>query len=134
MNKQIIIFNLIALLVSQMVSSEWSTNNLDLPDSHITRFLNSFKEEAEKCASSDSCVFQNILNTGLCWGYENKCPKHLRYSDAKCPNDHKGWVTSKSQQLNMFDEQADFGFIKQQIKTKTLLCEPKTAVSIFLNI
>ena len=123
---------LIILLTSVEVLSEWSPKFLDLPDSHITRYLNSFKEEAAKCRKSSSCAFHSILDTKLCWGYEADCPHHLGYSNAHCPGDHKGWVNSKSQQLQTFFNQADFGFVKQQIQTKTVICTPMSSVRLAL--
>nr|CAG4636842.1 EOG090X02IK [Ceriodaphnia reticulata]SVE72818.1 EOG090X02IK [Ceriodaphnia reticulata] len=79
------------------------------------------------CRKSSSCVFRNILDTNLCWGYETDCPNYLGYSNANCPGDHKGWVNSKPQQLQTFFNQADFGFVKQQIQTKTVMCEPSAS-------
>jgi hypothetical protein len=75
----------ITFLIPTQVVGEWSPNLLDLPDSHLTRFLNTFKDEAEKCRDSNSCIYRNILETGLCWGYETNCPQHLGYSSAHCP-------------------------------------------------
>lgn len=117
------------LLVSNYVMGDWSPKGLDLPDSHITRYLNLFKDEAEKCHRSNSCVYRNILGTGLCWGYEPDCPQHLGYSSANCPGDHKGWVSSKPQQLQTFINQADFGFVSQQRQSKKVICKPRANVS-----
>nr|CAG4640694.1 EOG090X02IK [Eulimnadia texana] len=66
----------------------------------------------------------DILGTKLCWGYEADCPKHLGYSDAHCPGDHKGWVKSKSQQYETFFNQADFGYVRNQIKSQFDVCRP----------
>jgi protein O-GlcNAc transferase len=119
----------ITLLIPTEVVGDWSPKILDLPESHVTRYLNTFKDEAENCRNSKSCVYQNILETGLCWGYEKNCPEHLGYSSAHCPGDHKGWVSSKPQQLQTFINQADFGFVKQQLQSKTVLCKPRLDVS-----
>ncbi len=127
------VFIFFVFVISTEVVCEWSPKSIDLPDSHITRYLNSFKDEAEKCRSSSSCVFRNILDANLCWGYEADCPHHLGYSNAHCPGDHKGWVNSKPQQLQTFINQADFGFVKQQIQTKTVICEPSASVSLVLR-
>ena len=108
--------------------SEWDRESYNLPDSHVTRFLNTFAEVGEKCRISDKCIFKSVLDTGLCWGYEADCMPQLGYSDAHCPGDHKGWVASKSQQLKTFFKQADFGYIKQHLDTKITLCHPKTLV------
>nr|CAG4634660.1 EOG090X02IK [Alona affinis] len=94
----------------------------------MSRYLNAFQDEASKCRTSESScsMFRGILDTGLCWGYEADCPEHLRYSDPRCPGDHKGWVSSKEQQLKTFFDQADFGYVAQQINSKAVLCQPET--------
>ncbi|XP_059352705.1 EGF domain-specific O-linked N-acetylglucosamine transferase-like [Daphnia carinata] len=115
---------LISVLILKEVVCEWSPETIDLPHSHLTRFLNVLTDEAQKCHNSNSCIYKNVLDTGLCWGYETNCPQHLGYSNAHCPGDHKGWVSSKHQQLQTFINQADFGFVKQQILSKTTMCEP----------
>nr|SVE74066.1 EOG090X02IK [Daphnia barbata] len=115
---------LVGVLFLNEIVCEWLPETLNLPSSHVTRYLNTFKDEAEKCYSSNSCMYRNVLDTGLCWGYETNCSHHLGYSSAHCPGDHKGWVSSKAQQLQTFFSQADFGFVKQQIQSKTVMCEP----------
>nr|CAG4641526.1 EOG090X02IK [Eurycercus lamellatus] len=110
------------LLISGVTCVSWVPEDIDLPDSHLTRYLNTFEDEANKCRSSDACIYKTVLNTSLCWGYEDDCPHHLGYSDAKCPGDHKGWVNSKQQQRKTFFDQADFGYIKQQINTREGIC------------
>lgn len=132
MEARIIFFlsQFISVFILTEVVCEWLPKTLDLPHSHATRFLNSFKDEAQKCHNSNSCIYKNILDTGLCWGYESNCPQHLGYSSAHCPGDHKGWVSSKSQQLQTFISQADFGFVKQQILSKTIMCKPTADVSL----
>ncbi|XP_046439700.1 EGF domain-specific O-linked N-acetylglucosamine transferase-like [Daphnia pulex] len=124
---------ILLLIPAAEVVGEWSSKILDLPDSHITRYLNTFKDEGEKCRNSESCIYQHILETGLCWGYEENCPDHLGYSNAHCPGDHKGWVSSKSQQLQTFINQADFGFVKQQLQSKTVMCKPRLDGESFLE-
>ena len=70
-----IIFSLI--YKTCLASAEWAPELIDLPDSHMTRYLNSFDDEADKCRASASCSYKNILDTKLCWGYEQYCPNHL---------------------------------------------------------
>lgn len=114
---------------TKCVLANWSTESLNLPDAQITRYLNSFPEEGAKCRSNRSCKYRSVLDSGLCWGYEVGCTKHLGYSNANCPGDHKGWVASKSQQLDTFFKQTDFGFIKQQIQSKKTICKAVKPVS-----
>jgi len=105
-------------------------DSINIPKSHITRHLNTFYDEAEKCQDDVECSFKNILNTKLCWGYEPDCPPHLGYSNAKCPGDHKGWVNTKSQQLQTFFDQADFGYVRKQRESKKMLCQPLDKVRL----
>lgn len=137
LRKVTFVISIILFFQNWVVSTHklWSLKDVDLPDSHMTRYLNSFRDEALNCEESDSCSrFHNILGTGLCWGYEENCLQHLAYSDPKCPDDHKGWVSSKAHQLKTFYEQADFGFVKQQIQTKAEICRPENPVKFFYFI
>lgn len=59
-----------------------------------------------------------------CWGYEPTCDEKDAYSTPVCPGDHKGWVKSKKDQINTFYAQADFGYIRDQIKELMVICEP----------
>ncbi|GLV39150.1 EGF-domain O-GlcNAc transferase [Carabus blaptoides fortunei] len=64
------------------------------------------------------------LNKNVCWGYEQQCTGKKQYSMPSCPGDHKGWVKSKYDQQSTFYTQADFGFVKQQLKEMMVMCEP----------
>lgn len=151
-----IIFSSICISCPSVCTAEWSPNVIDLPDSHLTRYLNSFDDEADKCRNSAACNYKNILDTKLCWGYEqdDSCPNHLGklysfyykvlqlfyvifnnnfliagYSNAHCPDHHRGWSDSKSQQQQTFFDQADFGFVKQQRESKATICKSSNPVS-----
>jgi len=96
----------------------------NIPNSHMTRHLNTFFDDGERCRDDVNCSFNDKVNNELCWGYEPDCPPHHGYSTARCPGDHKGWVSTKAQQLQTFFEQADFGYVRKQRESKKILCQP----------
>ncbi|XP_044267889.1 EGF domain-specific O-linked N-acetylglucosamine transferase [Tribolium madens] len=99
-------------------------SSINLPESHLPYYFTNFPKIAEKCDKDPQCPYKTSLNFPKCWGYEYNCPESNRYSVPRCPGDHKGWVKSKSDQINTFYTQADFGFVKQQLREMKLLCEP----------
>lgn len=76
MEKVIICIYLLAIACS-FVYAEWTPELLNLPDSHMTRYLNALEDQAGECRNSVDCVFKTILSSKLCWGYEHDCPNHL---------------------------------------------------------
>lgn len=99
-------------------------NDVNLPDEHLPYYLNAFPKVAEKCMNDDNCTLKSHLNQSKCWGYEHNCDWNKQFSIPACPGDHKGWVNTKFDQINTFYTQADFGYIKQQLREMKLLCEP----------
>lgn len=54
-----------------------------------------------------------VLNqNGSCWGYEDLECTNL-YSKVDCSGSPGAWTQSKSEQRRIFDEQADFGYVKK---------------------
>ncbi|EFA03354.1 EGF domain-specific O-linked N-acetylglucosamine transferase [Tribolium castaneum] len=99
-------------------------SSINLPDSHLPYYFTNFPKIREKCDKDPQCPYKTSLNSPKCWGYEYNCLESERFSAPRCPGDHKGWVKSKSDQINTFYTQADFGFVKQQLREMKLLCEP----------
>lgn len=76
----------------------------------------------------------------VCWGYEENCPTNKNgiaskerestkiYSNPICPEDSKGWVKTKSEQILTFYNQADFGYIKNYRDSIKFICEPEKPV------
>nr|CAG4645397.1 EOG090X02IK [Lynceus sp. MCZ IZ 141354] len=120
-------------LFSGPSDEEWNPNKINLPDSHMTRYLNAFPEEAKKCQNSSHCISKNIIGTGLCWGYEQNCPSHLSYSQPVCNGDHRGWVQTKEAQVESFYKQADFGYVKDHINGMKVICQPETTNDTLLE-
>ena len=71
------------------------------------------------------------MDSKACWGYEQDCEMENAFSSSICPGDHKGWVATKSAQLETFYAQGDFGYIRDQKREMDLLCEPLFFVSDF---
>ncbi|XP_050527187.1 EGF domain-specific O-linked N-acetylglucosamine transferase [Daktulosphaira vitifoliae] len=59
-----------------------------------------------------------------CWGYEENCSRQYRFSEPNCPGFQTGWASSKSEQIDTFYNQGDFGYVKQQKEKLTFMCEP----------
>ena len=83
-----------------------------------------------------SLLFQPYLDQGLCWGYEEDCPVFKSYLAPECDGESKGWASTKMEQLEMYYEQADFGYIKKRMKTMFDLCSPldNSTVSFYLSV
>ncbi|RZC43143.1 EGF domain-specific O-linked N-acetylglucosamine transferase, partial [Asbolus verrucosus] len=113
---------ILLLLVLQTNCDNFSSINL--PDEHLPYYFTNFPQIATKCESDPDCPYKNFLHEKKCWGYEYNCPDSRRYSSPRCFGDHRGWVKTKADQLNTFYTQADFGFVKQQLREMKLLCEP----------
>ncbi|XP_075214327.1 EGF-domain O-GlcNAc transferase isoform X2 [Lycorma delicatula] len=99
-------------------------DNINLPKEHVHFFLNTFKEIGEQCLKDEACPFKEEVGKPGCWGYEPTCEEKNSYSMPVCPGDHKGWVKSKKDQMNTFYSQADFGYIREQLKEMMVMCEP----------
>lgn len=99
-------------------------SSINLPQEHLPYYFASLPNAAEKCRKDKECPYEKYLDKDLCWGYEFGCQWEKQYSRPFCPGDHRGWVKSKKDQERTFYTQADFGFVKQQLKELMVLCEP----------
>ncbi|TMS38183.1 hypothetical protein L596_004960 [Steinernema carpocapsae] len=75
---------------------------------------------------SDPLLPELLAASGkVCWGYEKGCSPENRYSigRAKCPKPSK-WPhgQTKREQMEVFYDQADFGYIKSKLDTMTPIC------------
>lgn len=109
-------------LYKDVFSDNFSTINL--PDEHLPYYFATFQKIAEKCELDPECPYKNVLYKNKCWGYEYECTWDKQYSTPQCPGDHRGWVKTKFDQQSTFYTQADFGYIKQQLREMKILCEP----------
>ncbi|XP_073986777.1 EGF-domain O-GlcNAc transferase isoform X1 [Rhodnius prolixus] len=104
-----------------------TSNNLydvNLPEEHLPFYLSSFPSVAEQCDKDPDCVLKKFLGQKKCWGYEVDCKQNNSYSIPECPGDHRGWVKSKKEQINVFYNQGDFGYIKERLDEMAIMCEP----------
>lgn len=116
-----IVFIFFALFL-QVLCDNYSTINL--PEEHLPYYFANSPKIAAKCLNDDECPYKTYLNKSKCWGYEYDCKWDKQYSVPACPGDHKGWVKTKFAQQTTFYTQADFGYVKQQLREMRLLCEP----------
>ncbi|XP_043218563.1 EGF domain-specific O-linked N-acetylglucosamine transferase-like isoform X1 [Amphibalanus amphitrite] len=99
-------------------------SELALPPEHVPFYVNSHQRFSDGCRRNGSCQLKPYLDQGLCWGYEENCPIFKSYLVPECDGKSKGWAATKTSQLEMYYEQADFGYIKRRMKTMFPLCSP----------
>lgn len=117
----------ISLLISLFIVAQclcFNYSSINLPDLHLPFYFSQFPNVANDCKNDPNCPYKQYLNSSRCWGYEHSCEWDTQYSIPACPGDHKGWVKTKFDQQNTFYTQADFGYIKQQLREMKVLCEP----------
>ncbi|KAF5306643.1 hypothetical protein FQA39_LY08832 [Lamprigera yunnana] len=105
----------------QVTSVDYS--KIDLPDDHIQYYFYNYPEIRKECETDVACPYKS-MEGNKCWGYEYSCSWDKQYSMPYCPGDHRGWVKTKFDQQNTFHTQADFGYIKQQLRELKVICEP----------
>ncbi|XP_058826339.1 EGF domain-specific O-linked N-acetylglucosamine transferase [Topomyia yanbarensis] len=105
---------------------------INLPKSHLPLYFRRFPQLEEKCLNDDSCEYRSVLTSdtfkakkaATCWGYEDDCDVAKRFSKPKCPGNYQGYVKTKEAQVETFYSQADFGFLRDQIREMRIMCEP----------
>lgn len=109
----------------------------DLPLDHLKRYLNTFNKIKTQCQANKECqkTLQQISekDSAACWGHETDCKKENRFQTPQCPGAHTGWVRNKESQVETFYQQADFGYIHEQIHEMKLMCEPKLIIDSSLE-
>ncbi|XP_037077683.1 EGF domain-specific O-linked N-acetylglucosamine transferase-like [Pollicipes pollicipes] len=110
-------------------------SELRLHPEHVPFYVSTHPEFAESCRQNSSCELRPYLDQELCWGYEDYCPLYKSYLIPDCDGKSKGWTSSRREQLEMYYEQADFGYIKKRHKSLFSLCTPlhKTQDASSLN-
>lgn len=116
---------LLLLFISQTFAlNRLNLTSINLPSEHLQYYFSHFPEIYELCKGDPECSFGEDFELNKCWGYESDCDLKNRYSAPQCSGDYKGWVQSKQDQINTFYTQADFGYIKQQLREMRIVCEP----------
>lgn len=89
-----------------LVSSDHIYNYVNLPESHMPYYFNSFPNVIDECLRNNSCVYRSLLSSERnksekCWGYEPNCAMENSFSKPKC--------SEKAPTMKTFYNQADFG-------------------------
>ncbi|XP_055390026.1 EGF domain-specific O-linked N-acetylglucosamine transferase [Condylostylus longicornis] len=115
----------------------FNSYNLNLPLSHVQYYFNSFPEEKNKCLHDSDCIYKDYLNhkygnynEKACWGYEKNCDVKERFSSPKCQSKFKIEGKTASE---IFYQQADFGYVKEQINELTTICSARNESDSFLE-
>lgn len=103
-----------ASLVS--VAGDYGANHIDLPESHLPYYFNSFPKVLEQCLSNSNCTYRTLLtsdeyNNKKCWGYEPGCAPENSFPRPACAKEKPGWIKSHEEYEKTFYDQADFGKI-----------------------
>ena len=134
-----IILKSVLIFLFNIINQTVNCDNYDfinLPVNHLPLYFRIYKNVASRCLNDADCPYKNIIKSdrlNKCWGYETECRKTNYFSKMECPGDFMGYVQSKEAQINTFFAQADFGFIRDQIKELTVLCEPLFSTDSFLE-
>lgn len=102
---------------------------INLPKSHLPFYFNKFPNVAAECRLDDECPYKkwvenNQIDSNVCWGYEPNCTLKNAFSVPSCPGDKPAWLRSKQDQIDLFYNQADFGYLRYQLNEMTILCTP----------
>uniref|UniRef100_A0A182IUV3 EGF domain-specific O-linked N-acetylglucosamine transferase n=1 Tax=Anopheles atroparvus TaxID=41427 RepID=A0A182IUV3_ANOAO len=105
---------------------------INLPKAHLPMYFRRFPALEKQCAADENCPYRTVIASSsyqsqkdACWGYEDACTEKGRFSNHSCPGSHVGYVKSKQAQLDTFYSQADFGFVRDQIRETRIMCEPQ---------
>uniref|UniRef100_A0A182X0S2 EGF domain-specific O-linked N-acetylglucosamine transferase n=1 Tax=Anopheles quadriannulatus TaxID=34691 RepID=A0A182X0S2_ANOQN len=105
---------------------------INLPKAHLPMYFKRFPALEKQCAEDETCPYRTVIASQSyqnrkdgCWGYEEGCTERNRYANHSCPGSHIGYVKSKQAQLDTFYSQADFGFVRDQMRETRIMCEPQ---------
>lgn len=97
-----------------LVSAYSDDNYVDLPESHLPYYFNSFPKVIEQCLSNSSCAYRTLLASDeydrqKCWGYEAGCKPENAFSRPKCAAEKPTWIKTYDEYVKTFYDTADFG-------------------------
>ena len=114
------------LLFTSGATYNWS--DLDLPSEHAVIFLTTHpsllaqcREDKHQCPYYDQVQHLPSADTA-CWGYEPGCKNNA--SLIQCPDESRGWTTSKEKQVGEFWRTADFGYVAEKRAELREFCSP----------
>ncbi|XP_017006210.2 EGF domain-specific O-linked N-acetylglucosamine transferase [Drosophila takahashii] len=94
-----------------------------LPSEHLIRYLNTFPKLKQQLTTNLTGNAKATISSA-CWGHERDCKPDHRFQTPQCPGEHTGWARSKDAQLRTFYNQADFGYIQEQLSQLAPQCVP----------
>lgn len=111
------------------VTGNHDIDNVDLPESQLPYYFNSFPGVIQQCLSNSSCKYRTILSSDSyeaekCWGYEAHCQPENAFSTPTCVKDKPIWIKSQEEYVKTFYDQADFGNLPHNLFI-TSKCEGK---------
>ncbi|KAH8413423.1 hypothetical protein KR009_010992 [Drosophila setifemur] len=95
----------------------------NLPSEHLIRYLNTFPKLKQQMPANATGKKKRTLSSA-CWGHERDCSPDGRFQTPQCPGDHTGWARTKEAQIRTFYQQADFGYIQEQLSELAPQCVP----------
>ncbi|XP_055642825.1 EGF domain-specific O-linked N-acetylglucosamine transferase [Toxorhynchites rutilus septentrionalis] len=123
---------IVGIISCDIIGSVSEYEFINLPKSHLPLYFRRYPQLAKKCLNDDRCEYRSVINSEtfkarqhICWGYESDCEPNNRFSQLKCPGNYKGYVKTKEAQIETYYAQADFGFIRDQIREMRIMCEPR---------
>jgi protein O-GlcNAc transferase len=128
----LIISFLTFLLFTSGDSYNWS--DLDLPIEYSINFFAQNPSIYAQCLQDkDRCpYYQHVQNLPpsdvACWGYEENCKNNATLIE--CPDDSRGWTTTKEKQIYEFWRTADFGYIAEKRGELREFCSPEPSSSL----
>lgn len=106
---------------------------LNLPEKHAQTYFNAHPEIAAFCKKDgQNCPYHRLFDENstewqsLRWGYEPDADKPgiKRFFTPTCSGSFNGFAKDKRTQEDTFFTQADFGYVRQQIRELKVICEP----------
>ncbi|CAF1062220.1 unnamed protein product [Didymodactylos carnosus] len=123
-------FRISLLLSLYTLIQSYNWTQLNLPTEHVPYFFYNNPLLRSTCINEGSvfCPYyeQAIDNSTKCWGYESDCQMNNsnRSFLVQCPDDSRGWTTSKEKQIHEFWRQGDFGYIAEKRNELRSFCTP----------
>lgn len=108
-------------------------NDLELHADHLKYYFNVFPERHKSYCINHlkDPICNNRKSIKACWGYELNCDPSNAYSRPICLLKNHG--ETRTQQMNTFYDQADFGYVKSQRNEMMVMCEPSFEEDSFLE-
>ena len=128
-------FILFVFLITFHLTHCYNWSDLDLPPfEHSINFFAHNPVLRKQCLEDkDQCPYYSQIeqlppSDQACWGYEPDCKRKANL--VQCPDDSRGWTTSKEKQIAEFWRTADFGYIEEKRNELKEYCSPSPSSSL----